>query len=158
MTDPRNWDKELADIDKLMATDRPPSTSNAPAKVGDGVGRAAPVAAPRGAGSVTTRPRDTFGIWLRALLGILGAAALANWPYPKACGSMLYLYLAGVAAVIGIGGYTMRYAWTHRRGVAHVVGLLVLLAGVSLAALEILPRVGYAAVTRTWTCPSSTTN
>ena len=158
MTDPRNWDKELADIDKLMAANPAPSLSNVPAKAGEGAGRSAPAAAPRSAGAVTTRPRDTFGIWLRAVLGILGATALAYWPYPKACGSWLYLYLAGVAAVAGIGGYTMRYAWTHRRGVAHVVGLLVLLAGLSLAALEILPRVGYAAVTRTWTCPSSPTN
>lgn len=158
MTDPRNWDKELADIDKLMAADRAPAASNVPAKAGEGSGRAASVAAPRGAGAVATRPRDTFGIWLRALLGILGAAALAFWPYPKACGSMLGLYLAGVVAVAGIGGYTMRYAWTHRRGVAHVVGLLVLLAGLALAALEIFPRVGSGAVTRTWTCPSSPTN
>lgn len=158
MTDPRNWDKELANIDKLMAADRSPVTSSPPAKVGDAAARAAPVAAPRGAGVVTTRPRDTFGIWLRALLGILGAAALAYWPYSKNCGSMLYVYLTGVAAVVGIGGYTMRYAWTHRRGVAHVVGLLVLLAGLALAALEILPRTGYAAVARSWTCPSSPTN
>lgn len=158
MTDPRNWDKELADIDKLMAADRSPATSSPPVKAGEGAARAAPVAAPRAAGGVTTRPRDTFGIWLRALLGSLGAAALAYWPYAKSCGSMLYVYLAGVAAVIGIGGYTMRYAWTHRRGVAHVVGLLVLLAGLSLAALEILPRTGYAAVARAWTCPSSPTN
>ena len=155
MTDPRNWDKELADIDKLMAADRSPG-STVPAKAGEGAGRPAPSrpAAPTGA---VTRPRDTIGIWFRALLGILGAAALAYWPYDKGCGSMLYVYLAGVAAVMGIGAYTMRYAWTHRRGVAHVVGLLVLLAGLSLAALEILPRTGYAAVTRTWTCPSSQT-
>ena len=158
MTDPRNWDKELADIDKLMAADRVPVPSSPPARTGEPAGRATTVAAPRGASAVTTRPRDTFGIWLRALLGMLGAAALFYWPYSKSCGSMLYVYLVGVAAVVGIGGYTMRYAWTHRRGVAHVVGLLVLLAGLALAALEILPRTGYAAVARTWTCPSSPTN
>lgn len=157
MTDPRNWDKELADIDKLMAADRAPAAASVPAKAGEGAGRPAPTRAAAPGGAVT-RPRDTLGIWLRALLGILGAAALAYWPYNKGCGSMLYLYLGGVAAVTGIGGYTMRYAWTHRRGVAHIVGLLVLLAGLFLAALEILPRTGYAAVTRTWTCPSTPTN
>jgi hypothetical protein len=152
MTDPRNWDKELADIDKLMAADRAPSGSSVPAKAGDGAGRPAPSRAAAQAGTVT-RPRDTLGIWLRALLGILGAAALAYWPYNKGCGGPLYLYLTGVAAILGMGLYTMRYAWTHRRGVAHSVGLLVLLAGLVLAAAEILPRTGYAAVSHPWTCP-----
>jgi hypothetical protein len=154
MTDPRNWDKELAEIDKLMASDRAASTPNVPAKAGEGASRAAPVAASRpSSGSVTTRPRDTLGIWLRALLGVLGAAALSIWPYNKGCGTPLYLYLAGVAAIAGMGIYTMRYSWTHRRGIAHMVGLLVLFAGLALAAAEILPRTGYAAVALTWTCP-----
>ena len=157
MTDPRNWDKELADIDKLIAADRSPAAPAAPVKAAEGAARpvAARPAAPTG---VVTRRRDTIGIWLRALLGILGTLALAYWPYDKACGGWLYLYLTGVAAVVLIGLYTMRYAWTHRRGVAHVVGLLVLLAGITLAAAEILPRTGYAAVAHTWTCPSSPTN
>jgi hypothetical protein len=152
MTDSRNWDKELAEIDKLMAADRSPATANVPAKGNAGAGPPAPArpAAPTG---TVTRGRDTLGIWLRALLGILGAGALAIWPYPKSCGSMLYLYLGGVAAIVLLGSYTMRHAWTHRRGVAHVVGLLILLAGLALATAEILPRTGYAAVAHSWTCP-----
>lgn len=153
MTDPRNWDKELAEIDKLMAADRQPAPPAVPARSSDGGSRQP---APRPAaptGTVATRPRDTLGIWLRAFLGALGAVALAYWPYNKACGGPLYLYLTGVAAIVGMGLYTMRYSWTHRRGVAHLVGGLVLLGGLALAAAEILPRVGYAAAALSWTCP-----
>jgi hypothetical protein len=153
MTDPRNWDKELAEIDKLMAADKASAGSSVPVKASEGGSRPAAAAPRSAAGAGTTRPRDTLGIWLRALLGILGATALAYWPYNKQCGTSLYLYLAGVAAVVGIGLYTMRYSWTHRRGVAHIVGLLVTLSGLALAAAEILPRTGYAAVALTWTCP-----
>ncbi len=154
MTDPRNWDKELDKIDKLMTADRTGAPSSVPARTAGAPGQSAP--APRasaGAGAVATRPRDTIGIWLRALLGLLGAAALAYWPYNKACGTTLYTYLAGVSAIIGMGVYTMRHSWTHRRGIAHMVGLLVLFAGLALAAAEILPRIGYAATALTWTCP-----
>ena len=152
MTDPRNWDKELDDIDKLMRSDRPPAAPSLPARTADAPGQA--TSAPRpSTGTVATRRRDTLGIWLRALLGLLGAAALAYWPYNKACGTTLYVYLAGVTAIIGMGLYTMRHSWTHRRGVAHMVGLVVLFAGLALATAEILPRVGYAANALTWTCP-----
>ena len=154
MSDSRNWDKEMAEIDKLMASDRAPAPSNLPAKSGDGGARATPAARSSGnSGGVTTRRRDTFGIWLRALLGVLGAAALSIWPYNKSCGTSLYLYLAGVSAILGMGLYTMRYSWTHRRGVAHMVALFVLLAGLALAAAEILPRTGYAKAVLSWTCP-----
>lgn len=146
MTGPRDWDKELAEIDKLMASGggaapSAPVPASAP-------GRAAPPTSARPASS----PRAAFGVWLVALLGPLGAGALAVWPYAKACGPMLWVYLVGVLAVAGAGIWTMRLAWVHRRGTAHVVGLFTLLAALVLGAIEVLPRIGYAAAPLTWTC------
>ncbi|MBK9549589.1 MAG: hypothetical protein IPO52_10940 [Gemmatimonadetes bacterium] len=123
-------------------------SAGAPGKCGPG-GCCARAAAP-----TASRGRDTVFVWLIAILGVLGAVALYYWPYNKTCGTWLYGYLIGVAAVAGCGLMTMRSSWTHRRGLAHAVGLLTFLAGLAFAAAEILPRTGYAAESRTWTCPS----
>lgn len=155
MTGPRDWDKEMAEIDKLMAADRPPAPSPGAPASPPATRQAAAAPAPRAVPATGTvaRRRDTVGVWSMALLGALGAVALWYWPYTKSCGPMLYGYLIGVAAITGAGLVTMRSSWTHRRGVAHLVGLLTLLAGLAFLAAEVLPRTGYAAESRTWTCP-----
>lgn len=155
MTGPRDWDKEMAEIDRMIASDKaPPAGTPAPAQLPARAG--APAAAPapaRGApAGVAARPRDTLGVWLRAILGALGLGALIVWPYGTACGSPLYAHLIGAAAVVGAGVWTMRSAWTHRRGLAHIVGTLILLGGLALAAWDVLPRTGHMAVAKTWTC------
>ena len=154
MTAPRDWDKELAEIDKVIASDKGGLPGNVPALApGKGAPRAA-ISAPATVSSQSlTRHRDKLGVWFRTLLGIAGAAALPFWPYGKSCGTMLYLYLLAALAIAVTGIWAMRGAWTHRRGVAHIGGLLVLLAGLSFAAIEILQRTGYAAVRLGWTCP-----
>lgn len=155
MTGPRDWDKEMADIDRLMAADKASPPTAAPS--GGAVAKSSPAPVPvasqaaRPSGAVT-RPRDALGVWLKVLLGALGGAALFYWPYGKLCGSELYLYLLGVLAVSGAGIWAMRGAWNHRRGWAHTIGLLVFLLGLGLAAAEILPRIGYTTVAHTWTC------
>ena len=157
MTGPRDWDKEMAEIDKMIAADKvppasspPPAAAQLPARTG-----APPTAqaAPRGAAPVApTRPRDALGVWFRAILGALGLGGLMMWPYGTACGTPLYGFLAGAAAVAAAGIWTMRSSWTHRRGLAHIIGTVVLLGGLAVAASEILPRIGYSAVAKTWTC------
>lgn len=157
MTGPRDWDKEMADIDKMIsANPAPPAgTSAPPTAIPARTGSAATsVPAPRAATPVgqVTRPRDTLGVWLKTILGAVGFAALLVWPYGTACGTPLYGFLAGATAVAASGIWTMGSAWTHRRGMANAVGLLILLGGLALIASEILPRIGYAAVEKTWTC------
>lgn len=153
MSGPRDWDKEMADIDRLLAADKPATPNPAPG--GGALARSGgpPPSAPvhRGSG-VVSRPRDAVGVWLKVLLGALGGTALLYWPYGKSCGPYLYGYLVGVLAVVAAGIWAMRAAWTHRRGWALVVGILVFLLGAGLAAAEILPRIGYAVVAHTWTC------
>jgi len=79
------------------------------------------------------------------LVGALGVA-LAFWPYENTCGSGLFGYLA-VEIVIIIGGLWVAVStWRARLPRMHILSLLIALAGLVLLAVEILPRVGYAAV------------
>ncbi len=79
------------------------------------------------------------------LVGALGVA-LAFWPYENACGSGLFGYLA-VEIVIIIGGLWVAVStWRAQLPRMHILSLLIALAGLVLVAVEILPRVGYAAV------------
>lgn len=157
MTGPRDWDKEMAEIDKILAkgpAPAAPGSSAVPAR--DTRQAQAPSAQPAarsGGGTVQTRGVHVAGVWVRALVGVAGAAALPFWPYPDTCGTKLYLYLLATAAVTVVGAWTMRYAWTHRRGFAHVAGLLTFVAGLAFAAIEILQRTHLAAAPLTWTCP-----
>jgi putative solute:sodium symporter small subunit len=147
---PRDWDKELADIDKAIARH-----GSAPAPPG---GPAAPVSpatrpVPGGGGPGVSRGGVVL-TWFWVVLGVALAAALLLWPYDKSCGLQLSFYLgaAGTTAVFAVLGAVS--AWTHRRALAHVLSLIVLgWAGVA-AAHEILPRTGYAKESRTWLCPA----
>ncbi|MEO5825905.1 MAG: hypothetical protein ABIR59_08460 [Gemmatimonadales bacterium] len=157
MTGPRDWDKEMADIDKMISANPAPASGSSaspgsvPARTS---GVPASVQAPRATTPIArvTRPRDTLGVWLKTVLGALGFAALMVWPYGTACGTPLYGFLTGATAVAASGIWTMGSAWKHRRGLAHIVGVFILLGGLALIGSEILPRIGYAAVAKTWTC------
>lgn len=154
MTEPRDWDKELAEIDKIIASGKAPAPAPGQAALpAASPPQRASSPAPRASGAVQTRGRDKVGVWFRTLLGAAGAAALPFWPYGKTCGTMLYLYLLGTLGVIAAGIWAMRGAWIHRRGVAHIGGVLVLITGLGLAAVEIIHRTGFAAGRLGWICP-----
>lgn len=147
---PRDWDKEMAEIDKIMAKSPPaqlterssaagPPTAVAPA-------RSAPVAS-------STGRRAALATWLRVGLGVALAAGMTQWPYFHACGTALFLYL-GALGMVGLSGvWGMITSWRHRMGLAHTISILVLLWGGILAAATVLPRNGYARLTATWMCP-----
>ncbi len=156
MADSRDWDKEMAEIDRLMAKEAKsapgtPSPTTSPASAAPVARRDPGQVEPKAAAAPLSR-RSALGLWSMALLGSLGAGALVVWPYAKGCGTMLAVYLVGVAAVGGAGIWTMRSAWLARRGIPHLLGLVILLAALGLATLEILPRIGYAATALTWGC------
>jgi hypothetical protein len=143
----RDWDKELAKIDRQLE------------KVSD----EAMFPTPKGATTVerkavaeTRRRTSTLGAMVRLLLAIALAVAVGFWPYPTPCGWMLAGYLAAVAAVIGAGGWSAVWTWRHRTGRAHLLSLLVVLWGLVLGAKEVLPRVpwpqGALTPARTWLC------
>lgn len=92
------------------------------------------------------------------LVAALGVA-LAFWPYDNTCGSGLLGYLT-VEVVIVIGGLWVAITtWRARLPKMHILSLLIVLTGLVLLAIEILPRVGYAAVdpkhAPTFACPET---
>jgi hypothetical protein len=140
MTGPRDWDKELAAIDR--AIERAPA---GPA--------ASPAAVPTAGGARPTAVRGAAGrAWMRVALAGALAVSLPFWPYQRACGAGLLLYLGALAMLILGGIWAAASAWRHRRPAAHVVALAALAWGCGLAAREILPRAGYARVTASWSC------
>lgn len=147
---PRNWDRELADIDRVIAKQGSVSPPGAPAPA------PAPAAAggrvPAAVGMAPVRRRAVALTWFWVLLALALAVALPLWPYQRSCGLQLIFFLgaAGVTAVIALLGALA--SWSHRRGFAHLLSLLVLVWAGLVAMREILPRVGYARTSRTWTC------
>ena len=164
MTGPgaRDWDKELAEIDKIIAktpqgSAPQPATGSAPGLPaprggGGGVG----VGGGGGGGGSAVAPvgrRAALSTWVRVGLGVALAAGMTQWPYFHGCGTSLFLYL-GAIGVVGLAGlWGAVSSWRRRMGLAHTISLLVLLAGGLLAAREILPRIGYAKAAALWWCP-----
>ena len=146
---PRNWDRELADIDKVIAKGSVPAAGGsvpAPAGRGPGVPAGAPV------------PRRSVALtWFWVLLAVALAAALPLWPYQRSCGLQLMFFMGatGVTALIGLLGALA--SWASRRGFAHVVSLAVILWAAVIGLREVLPRVGYAKTARAWTCEAAPT-
>lgn len=135
---PRNWDKELADIDKVIAKQPTP-----------------PPAPPAGAGKpgIPLQRRFLALTWFWTGLAVVLAVALPLWPNDKSCGLKLvfYLGLAAIALLMGVLGALA--SWSHRRGLAFVLSLGAILWAGIMATREILPRVGYARQELHWTCP-----
>ncbi len=170
-----DWNRELADIDRRLAAVPDPTTPVDPTA---GRGQTVPPGPVPSAPDALQRPADRpaaptrtvgvpaapgrrswraqFALLFRLILGIAAVAALIYWPYTSRCGLELsyYLGLVGVLAVVGIA--TSTSAWRHRSGVVHLLGLAMLAGAITLAAREILPKVGYAipslAHPATWSC------
>jgi hypothetical protein len=58
-----------------------------------------------------------------------------------------------VAMVVIAGVWGARLTWATRLGIAHTVALAIVLWGITLAAEETLPRIGYAKAEAVWWCP-----
>jgi len=141
---PRDWDKELAAIDKAI--------SRSPAQP---VGAAVPAARPGGT-AVAAAPvsrRAALATWLRVILGLTLAGAMTQWPYVHDCGVNLFLYLGAAGVVVVAGIWSAISSWYRRLGWAHALSLLVVLWGGYLSLSEVLPRIGYAKHIAYWTCP-----
>ena len=144
----RDWDKEMAAIDQVIAKGGyvAPSGGGAAPTGGAGSGSAAPAPAPGGR-------RAWFGMWIRTLLVLGLAAGLNAWPWSHFCGWRVYWYLSGIA-ILGLASlWIMLVSWRRRSGLTHILGLLTLGYAAWLGAREILPRTGYAKVVRVWSCP-----
>jgi hypothetical protein len=137
---PRDWDRELADIDRVI--DKGPGPAGTPARL------PAPGSPPVVRGSVART-------WFWVVLALLLAVALPLWPYGKACGLQLFFYLGAATLALLAGAAGAVSSWATRRGLAHVLSLLVVVWAGAMGAREVLPRVGYAAQSKPWLCPTT---
>lgn len=162
MTD-RNWEAELAKIDKQLASisDDKLLADSKPVPAGKGgapAALAAPksAAAPSKAASPSASGARPWLAWVKVTLAVAAAAGLMFWPWPARCGPPLLGFTAATGGVALLGLWSAIGTWRHRLGLAHVASLLVIVWGMLLGAREILPRVGYAMPTaeRTagWSC------
>lgn len=143
---PRDWDRELAGIDRAMAKQgsAPPTGAPVPGAPGRAPAPGAPV--PR---------RHVALTWFWVALALAMALALLLWPYQRSCGLQLMFFLgaAGITALIALLGALA--SWSHRRALAHVLSLLVMLWAGFVALRDVLPRVGYARTSLTWMCEAA---
>lgn len=149
---PRDWDKEMAEIDKLMAKQpaAPPAGSISPQRTGP------PPLPGRPGPDVPVRParkRDRAATWVWVALAGALTALLVLWPRANDCGLGLLYYLAVIAALLFAGLLGARASWRRHQGLAHTLSLLAIGGSLVLGAQEILPRTGYAREAARWTCP-----
>ena len=147
----RDWDKEMAAIDQVIAKGGYVAPSGGAPAAAPAVGSIPSAAAPAPA----LGRRAWLGTWLRTLLGVALAVGLNTWPWSHLCGLRLYWYLADIGLLALTGIWVMLVSWRRRSGLSHLLGLLMLAYAVWLGASEILPRVGYARVAATWSCPAT---
>lgn len=110
---------------------------------------------PTGRRGVVRRTAPTLpspsGVWARVALGLLLAGAMTQWPYGH-CGFPLAGYFAAALLVVVAGGWAARASWRRRMATAHVVAIAIVFAGMTVGALQLLPRLGYAPVAPPWIC------
>lgn len=148
---PRDWDKELADIDKVIASSGTPAApATRPASAPPAAPAHAPARAP--AHAPAPRGRERAETWLRTALVVALGAGLLFWPYAISCGFDLALYTAAVIVLIGAALWAAAASWRRHQGIAHVTSLLALVWGLALGAGVLLPRIGYAREVLAWTC------
>ena len=168
----RDWERELAEIDRRLGSipDTPaPAAPTAPGRgraVAGGqpsVASAAPVAPAAAERRTVGTPapgrrgwRTQLALLLRVLVSTGIVAALLYWPYPSRCGVQLGYYLALVVALGLTGLWTSVAAWRHRAAFVHLLGLVTLTGAAVLGAREVLPKTGYALPTpahpAAWSC------
>ncbi len=144
MAGDRDWDKELAKIDKQLGSlsDDELLGPKTPAPTGKQLpaGKAStPAKAPAG-----ERETKSWAVYARLTISVALGVAMVVWPYPSRCGPWLAAYLAAVVVVIVSGVWSAIWTWRHRASHAHTLSLLLILWGLVLGSMEVLPRIGYA--------------
>lgn len=149
----RNWDQELAKIDKQLASvsDEQLLQQNAPQRAP--LATAAPVIKPVAVpvkSTVVVTPVKTGGgwfAWFQLVLAIAAGVGLWFWPWATRCGLNAVAFTSATGAVTLLGLWSAVGSWRHRHGFAHVLSFAVIIWGLVLGAREVLPRMGYAVPT-----------
>ena len=156
----RDWDKELAKVDRQLASlsdeSLLPETKGKSGPPGKGARAGGTAALSADTGDV--RVGTPWGMYARLTLSVALGVGIVMWPYQSRCGFGLAGYLAAVAVVITSGVWSSIWTFRHRASRSHTLSLLIVLWGLILGAIEVLPRVGYAKPDpqhpAAWTCPA----
>jgi hypothetical protein len=145
----KDWDSELKKIDRMLegASDE----ALLPAKT-------APTPQAKAEAVAKQQSTSTLGVMLRLVLATALGVGMVFWPYDAKCGLGLAGYLAATGAVTAAGVWSAIWTWRHRSSRGHILSLLLILWGGLLAAIEILPRSGYAKPDPNrpgWSCPAT---
>jgi hypothetical protein len=132
MTD---WDAEMKKIDRRLESVADEALLPTPARATPGE---------RAAVAEQRRTTNSFGVFARLVLVTLLGVAMLFWPYDARCGLGLAAYLASTGVVALGGVWCAVWTWRHRAARAHVLSLLLVVWGLALAAVDVLPRAGYA--------------
>ena len=147
MTD-RNWEQELAKIDKQLASvsdDQLLQQNNAQRAGAPPVAGAKPVVAAKTSAPVMpTKSVGSWVAWVQLVIAIAAATGLWFWPWGTRCGLNAIAFTSATGAVTLLGLWSAVGSWKHRQGYAHVLSFAVMIWGLVLGAREVLPRVGYA--------------
>ena len=138
-----NWDKELAKIDKQLSSlsdEALLSKSETVPGPAPAAAKAAAILAP----TTGTKTTTTFGVMLRLGLAAALGVGMVFWPYPSRCGPWLFAYLGVAGVLMSAGLWSAVWSWRHRAHKSHILSLLLVLWGGTLAAAEVLPKLGYA--------------
>jgi len=152
----RDWDKEMAEVDRLLKKLPAAEPTLGRPSGGEPTVRK-PAAAPASRwsdGTAAPSARERVGTWAKVALGLLVAIGVAPgvWPYSHGCGLRLIFYLLGVTTVVAAGLWASISSWKRRLGVAHVVSQILIVWGILLMTREVLPRLGPKAEPL-WLCP-----
>ena len=157
----RNWDAEMAKIDKQLSSvsDEQLLAERKPVPTGKGTGARPTSAAPASVPSVRAASADHGGAWrswVKVIAAVAAAGSLMYWPWPARCGLPVVGFTVATGGVALLGIWSAIGTWRHRLGLAHVASILVTAWGLMLGAREVLPRVGYAIPTieraGQWSC------
>ena len=129
-----DWDKQMAKIDKQLESVADRELLSTTAAEGQ----------PPRLDPARAQATSSLGVFARLVLAVTLGVAMLFWPYSARCGAGLLAYLGAVAVVIAAGWWSAFWTWRHRAAKGHVLALLLILWGLVLAAVEVLPRVGYA--------------
>jgi hypothetical protein len=150
-------DEELlkaAERDAVVAPGAPGAGGAGPK--GASKSRGGAVTAAAAPASVPAGRLSKFGLIARITLTAALAGLMLFWPYPARCGLGLAGYLGATAVLVSAGVWSAIWAWRHRAPKVHMFALALMGWGLTLGAVEILPRIGYAIASdahpATWVC------
>lgn len=165
----RNWEQELAKIDKQLASvsdEQLLAQNTAPAGAQKAAAApsasAKPVAAAKSApptAATITKTTGSWMAWVQLTLAVIAAGGLWFWPWATRCGLNAIGFTAATGAVTALGLWSAIGSWRHRQAYAHVLSFAVMVWGLVLGAREVLPRIGYAIPTAArsagWSCQAT---